>query len=168
MQTIFFTDRLSLRPIAPEDHAFVLELVNTEGWLRFIGDRQVHHTEDAMRYIEKIRASPQILYWVVRTKEAQIPVGIVSFLKRETLPHFDLGFAFLPQHGGRGYAWEAASLVLNEMKKDPAHRTILATTLAGNSRSIALLEKLGFVFSETLENNGEALQVYRHSALLSR
>ena len=48
------TDRLLIRPIAASDSGFILELVNSAGWLQFIGDRNIRNTEDAKNYIRKI------------------------------------------------------------------------------------------------------------------
>ena len=47
------TDRLLIRPLSIVDDDFILELVNSEGWLRFIGDREVGSIEDARAYIQK-------------------------------------------------------------------------------------------------------------------
>lgn len=55
------TERLYLKLVAPEDVAFVFKLVNSEGWITFIGDRNINSAEAAMRYIEKIRATPDFL-----------------------------------------------------------------------------------------------------------
>src|SRR5215218_4924840 len=97
MQTTITTERLVLETLRASDHGFILELVNTEGWLQFIGDRNIHSKDDAIRYIQKIDEAQNFTYWVVRTKETGAPpMGIVSFLKRDYLEHFDLGFAFLP------------------------------------------------------------------------
>ena len=98
MKDSFTTERLRLGFIHPEDHAFVLELVNTKGWLQFIGDRHVHSKEEAIAYINRILSTQDLFYWVARTKTENIPVGIISFLKRSYLDHFDIGFAFLPSY----------------------------------------------------------------------
>src|SRR5947199_5066293 len=102
MLTNLTTERLSLNALAIEDTDFIQELVNTQGWLQFIGDRNVHSKEDAINYINKINSSPNIQYRVVRLTELQTPIGIISFIKRDYLEHFDIGFAFLPQYNGKG------------------------------------------------------------------
>ncbi len=37
------TNRLTLRKLEEKDCSFILELLNTEGWLKFIGNRNVHN-----------------------------------------------------------------------------------------------------------------------------
>ena len=52
MQTNYKTERLLLRSLTLADAPFIFELVNTAGWIQFIGDRNVHNHEDAERYIQ--------------------------------------------------------------------------------------------------------------------
>ena len=47
MRTHYTTDRLLLDSLTPDDTEFILELVNTAGWLRFIGDRNIRTVDDA-------------------------------------------------------------------------------------------------------------------------
>lgn len=159
MQGKFFTQKLLLDLISEEDHAFILELLNTEGWLQFIGNRNVHAKDEAIAYIRKMNDTPDLFYWVVRLKEGKTPIGIVSFLKRSYLEHFDIGFAFLPEYNGRGYAYEAAAKVLASATNE-GYNTVLATTVPQNNRSIRLLTKLGFHFEKELEAENQTLQVY--------
>ncbi len=164
MQSKFLTDRLSLDIIDETDYVFVRTLVNTAGWLEFIGDREVHSDEDARHYIQKIKNTSGLFYWVVKRKNDETALGIVSFLKRHYLDHFDLGFAFLPEFEGYGYAFEAARTVLYTALKQKAHNTVLATTFPANIKSIRLLEKLGFVFMDKIKNAGHVLLLYRINA----
>lgn len=160
MSTKINTDRLTLEKVTVEDHAFILDLVTSEGWLEFIGSRNVHSNEDAIAYIEKINDTPDLTYWVVRIKAVNTPVGIISFLKRTYLEHFDIGFAFLPAYQGNGYAYEAAKEVLTTVGENPDHAIILATTIPGNERSVQLLTKLGFRFYKEMDVDSKKLHVY--------
>ncbi len=143
MQKQYLTERLTLRELTLNDTEFIVELVNTEGWLKFIGNRNIKTQEDAVKYIQMLLADPGIAYWVIKPKEQNIPIGVVTFISRKHLPHPDLGFAFLPQHSGKGYAYEAANIVLNDIINE--YPTLLASTVDGNISSMKLLEKLGFI-----------------------
>ena len=154
----FTTERLQLTLLREEDHDFVLALLNSEGWLKFIGDRNVHSAEDARDYIQKIKNTADLYYWTVRITVSGQAAGIISFLKRNYLDHFDIGFAFLPAFTGKGYAYEAAEKVLSAVRKD--HSPVLATTLPGNQSSIQLLKRLGMHFKEEIRNKGISLLVY--------
>jgi RimJ/RimL family protein N-acetyltransferase len=144
MQNNYNTARLILNELSLSDAEFISELVNTPEWIQFIGDRNVRSMEDAIAYIQKILDNPNVHYWVVRTRDREILVGIITFIRRDYLDHPDIGFAFLPRHTKQGYAYEAASAVLNDIKKDSSHSEILATTVKENKNSIRLLEKLSF------------------------
>jgi ribosomal-protein-alanine N-acetyltransferase len=154
------TNRLHLRSLQTEDYSFIKTLVNTEGWITFIGDRKVLTDEDSKNYIQKIIHNKNITYWVVSLKENDTPVGLVTFIKRDYLEFPDLGFAFLPEHGKKGYAFEAANCIVEKLKSDRIHQNILATTIPENSKSIALLKKLGYQYKEEIFQDNETLHVY--------
>jgi [ribosomal protein S5]-alanine N-acetyltransferase len=153
------TQRLIINDLLDSDHPFILELLNTKGWLEFIGDRKVHTEEDAKAYIQKIKNTENLDYWVVRTQAQNQPIGVVSYLKRAYLEHYDLGFAFLPAYMGQGYAHEASKAVLGEIQAQlPA--PIQACLLPHNTPSLKLLGRLGFVFEKNIEVDGAPMLVY--------
>lgn len=154
------TDRLNLEPLTPDDHAFMESLVNSKGWLENIGDRNVHSKNDAIIYVNKILGTEHLFYWVVHLKDANTPIGIISFQKRDYLENFDIGFAFLPFFIGKGYAYEAASAVLMMVSRLPEIDKVLATTRDSNKNSIRLLKKLGFSFEKEIQKEDLKLQIY--------
>jgi [ribosomal protein S5]-alanine N-acetyltransferase len=159
-QNSLFTGRLELEKLNTDDYDFIKCLVNTKGWLENIGDRNVHSDDDAMKYINKILATENLFYWVVRIKNANTPIGIISFLKRRYLEYFDIGFAFLPYFNNNGYAHEAAHAVLSMVSKLPEFNIVQATTRTSNHHSIKLLTKLGFRFEKEIEIENENLHIY--------
>src|ERR1044072_2576440 len=98
------TERLLLQPLSLQDDQFIFELVNTEGWLKFIGNRNINALTDAQIYIRKILSSENIAYLVVSLKKVGDKIGVITFIKREYLEHHDIGFAFLPAFSKNGYA----------------------------------------------------------------
>ena len=52
------------------------------------------------------------LYLVAKNDSGE-GVGICGLVKRESLHHPDIGFAFLQEHWRQGYAFKAAMAVLN-------------------------------------------------------
>lgn len=160
------TARLDMAPLTAEDAAFVMELVNTPGWIRFIGDRNVRDMDAAYVYIEGLQRNPDVWYWVVRLRETQTPIGVVTFIQRNYLSHRDLGFAFLPAYHGQGFACEAAAGVLEAVLPAAQPEQVLATTLPDNTPSIYLLERLGFKQVDTIEVAGDTLLL--HALLVDR
>lgn len=159
MQSYFESARLKLSPLQRLDSLFILELLNTDGWIRFIGNRNVKNNDDALAYIERISGNAAIAYFVVRLKDNDAALGLITFIKRDYLNHHDIGFAFLPPYSKLGYAYEAASAFLKSLT-NPPHSHIQAVTIRDNVSSIALLKKLGLQFEKEIEMNNESLQVY--------
>ncbi|CAN5302779.1 GNAT family N-acetyltransferase [soil metagenome] len=160
MQSTTETSRLLLNKITTDDHEFLHALVNSKGWLEFIGDRNVHTSQDAVDYINNMLNKPDAYYWVARTKDNNTAVGIISFLKRDYPEHFDIGFAFLPEFTGKGYAFEAAKEVLQVLTASKKYDPVIAVALSHNQPSIKLLHKLGLSFRKEIINGNDLLHLY--------
>ena len=163
---ILETERLLLRPLTLDDSDFILELLNTEGWIKYIGDRNIKTNEQARNYLEN---GPLKRYQtngfglsLVQLKTSNKSIGMCGLIKRDYLDHVDIGFAFLPDYTGMGYAYEVAKrtiqYAINELQKE----NILAITLPENSSSIKLLEKIGFKYDKNFitEDTREELSLY--------
>ena len=159
---IMQTERLKLSELNITHTEFMFELLNSPKWVRFIGDRNIKTKEDAAAYINKIRLNPQADYWVVTSKEDGTALGVVTFIKRDYLDDFDIGFAFLERYEKKGYAYEASKCLLDEVR--PNHENIVATVLKDNNNSIHLLQKLGLYFDKEITVNNEVLHLYSTAA----
>lgn len=156
------TAYLSIDPLTTKDKDFIFELVNTPGWLKFIGDRNVRSPEYALEYINRILNNPNATYWTVRIKTDFKAIGVITLIKREYLQHHDIGFAFLPEYSGKGYALEATSAVMQRLVKEETNSVLMAITVKDNFSSIKLLERLGFRFEKMINVEGEELTSYRY------
>ena len=163
---ILETERLTLRLQTTDDADFILELMNDPSWLEFIGDRGLRTVEDAREYIKNgaIRTYEQFgfCFYLVERKEDQSPIGICGFVKRDSLEDVDIGFAFLPQYWGKGYAYEAASATLAYGLDTLGLNRIVAITTQDNHASAKLLEKIGLKFERLvqLSNDPEELRLF--------
>jgi [ribosomal protein S5]-alanine N-acetyltransferase len=157
---LFNTLRLNLTPIALPDKDFMLELLNTPDWLKFIGDRNVRNVAHAQTYIEEIIANEKKNYWVVKLVDSHTPIGVISLIKRDYLEFEDLGFAFLPNYYGQGYAYEASQAILNFAIQELQFPHIQAITDLDNLSSVKLLEKLGFQFIKQIPLNSYEVRLY--------
>ena len=160
---ILETPRLVLREFTHEDDAFVLRLLNEPSWLRFIGDRGVRTLPDARRYLDD---GPRRSYarngfglWCVVPKGGDAPVGMCGLIRRDTLPDVDLGFAFLPEAWGRGYARESAAAVLDHARDVLGLGRVLAITDPENAASIRVLERVGMRREGTVRMPGESIDL---------
>jgi len=159
MAALYNTPRLSIRMPAPEDAAFFFDLLNTPGWLRFIGDRNIKTLDDARAYITdrylQHHADHGFGAYVVTLRENKTPIGVCGFFTRTYLDTPDLGYALLPAYEGHGYAREAAAAVLAYTGRTD----VLAIVSEANDRSIRLLETLGFTYRERVQPPGEDREV---------
>ena len=164
------TERLVLREATASDNNadadFYLALLNEPAWHQFIYQHEMNTKEKVVEYLEQ-KVIPAYRefgfgFWVVETKSDQQPIGICGFIKRDSLEHVDLGFAFLEAFWGHGYAFEAAEASLEYAKSELSDNKILAITLPENKRSSRLLEKLGFTLESTFSHPGsdEILSLY--------
>lgn len=161
------TERLVLRELVADDAAFIHTLVNDPDWLRFIGDRGVHTLDDARAYIEN---GPVASYarngfglYRVELRESSEAIGMCGLIRRDTLPHVDIGFAFLPEHRGRGYAREAAEATLSYGYGTLGLDRIVAIVSPGNVTSMRLLELLDMSV-ERMVRFGDADEVCLYAA----
>lgn len=163
---VYKTERLMLRPTSLEDSTFILELFNSPKWLKYIGDRKVRTISDATEYIrvrfigeyERLGFSS---FTVIRKTDLS-KIGICGLYDRDGVDGIDIGFAFLPQFEGRGYAFEASALVLKLAFEHFGLKEVKAITTRYNFSSKKLLEKLGLKENGTLTLPGdhEKLVVY--------
>jgi RimJ/RimL family protein N-acetyltransferase len=144
------TERLSLRRFDFEDAPFVVELLNQPSFIRNIGDRGVRNVEDARRYL---REGPMAMYekhgfglWRASRRTDGVFVGMCGLLKRDDLPDVDVGYAFLPDYWGQGYAFEAANATVAHGARKFGLKRIVGVVSDHNAASIRVLEKIGMRF----------------------
>ncbi len=160
------TDRLVLRQQTIEDAAFILELLNDPSWIRYIGDKGVRTLDDARSFIIKgplnMYARFGFGFYLTALKDEGTPIGICGFAKRDFLEDVDIGYAFLPEFRGKGYAFEAASAAMGYARSELGLKRIVAITSQDNHASAKLLEKLGLRFEGLIpyEDTEEVVRLY--------
>ena len=155
---ILETNRLELYKVTLDDAPFILSLLNTQGWLKFIGDRGVRTLEDAQNYIQdrfiKSYNTNGFGFYIVKLKKGGASIGLSGLVKRPTLDNVDIGYALFDDYASKGYAFEATKAVYEFAKKDLGLKRIVAIVNEDNEKSIKLLKKLGFYF-EKMVKSGE-------------
>src|SRR4051812_36511329 len=86
---ILQTERLVLRHLTVNDTDFIIELLNSPGWIEFIGNRNVRTKEQAESYLlngpmKSYRENGFGLY-LAELKHNKIPIGMCGLLKRDYL-----------------------------------------------------------------------------------
>ena len=147
---ILETERLVLREVTVQDAAFVLDLLNSPGFLDNIGDRGVRTLDEARAYIEeRVLGSYRdhgFGMWLTAQKSDGAAVGLAGLVRRDGLEFADLGYAFIQRAWGRGYAQEAAAAILAHTRGPMGIPKLAAITTPENFASMAVLRKVGFTF----------------------
>ncbi|MEO0978733.1 MAG: GNAT family N-acetyltransferase [Pseudomonadota bacterium] len=142
------SSRLTFRLPTVEDASFYNTLMNEPDYHRFIADRGIRSDADAATFIETKTlahfAEHKAGLWLVELKATGAPVGACGLVVRDDLDCPDLGYAFLEEARGKGYAREAAGAVLDFVRETMDLPMICAITHTENARSASLLLKLGF------------------------
>jgi RimJ/RimL family protein N-acetyltransferase len=160
MYVFFQTDRLTVRPLEGRDADFICQLVQSEGWLTYLGDRGVRNRDDARAYIKRILDIKDYYYSIFEERETGEPAGVITFLYREDQRYPDIGFALLPKFAKRGLAYEAAHGYLLRILKEQPSMNLIAITTEDNIPSIRLIEKLGLRRYKLEDFNGKSCAFY--------
>lgn len=151
---ILTTQRLYIREFHPGDAPFMLELVNTPGWLKYVGDKNIHTEEAASRFIEDVLMESYrkngFGLWMTELLLSHVPIGMCGLVNRDSLDDIDIGFGFLPEYCNKGYAYESAQALFNYAKFELGIHKIVAITQSNNLPSIRLLNRLGLQFEKTV------------------
>lgn len=151
----YSTSRLELVPFTEEFSEFLLELYNIPTFIKYIGDRNLRTLDDAKAYIQN-RFLPQFEKlgfgnYVVILKENNKPIGGVGIFEREGLEVLDIGFSFLEEYEGKGYAFEAASELMKKIEEDFGLTKVSAMTTEDNFSSQKLIQKLGLKYQKKIK-----------------
>lgn len=100
--------------------------------------------------------------WVVEKKGDGQAIGSCGIINRETLDTPDIGFAFLPEHNGFGYAYECAAATMAFATQQLNIPKMGAIVVPYNDRSIKLIKKIGLQYVKPfyLPNSQEELHLY--------
>lgn len=161
------SERLIIREAKINDAPFYFNLFNDPDWIQFIGDKNLKTVEETERYLtDTLFKNSQLKglgFFTVISKETLKPIGTSTALQREKLEFVDIGYAFLPEARGKGYAREATKLIIEYVRKTFQQEKVYAFTMPHNEASQKLLKKIGFKFigmKKVFENSEDAVFEY--------
>lgn len=152
MALVSETERLSLRRLTLDDARLMLAIWNDPAFLRHVGDRGIRTPAQAR---DAMRDGPLRLYeeygygpYRLALNTDDTAIGICGLFRRDGFETPDLGYAILPAYCRQGFAYEAASAVIEYARSTLRIPDLIAIIAPGNQASIRLIEKLGFSFVE--------------------
>jgi RimJ/RimL family protein N-acetyltransferase len=161
------SNRLTLRPFNLNDAEFIIDLVNQPSFIQNIRDVGVRTVADAEKYLENGPISSYAKngfgLLAVTLNDTGQPIGMCGLIKRDTLEDVDIGYAFLPDFWGRGYAVEAAQAVMNHAKEVLGLKRVVAIVDPVNDGSIRVLEKIGMAFEKMVRLSEDDIDLRLYS-----
>lgn len=147
------TTRLTLRQLEKQDWPLFLALHETPSVIELCFDKPSEEETRAKfdaRIVPWDGSSQTSLCFCV-INEAGEKVGVSGFTASNTATH-EVGYLFLPQFQGKGYATEALRAVIDWAKQKQEIRAFCAVVSDGNDGSIKVLEKCGFQLEKSVPN----------------
>ena len=149
MNVIIETERLLLRTFTEEDAALIYELNLDPDVIRYTGD-PVRDTSHALEVLQKTILPQYALYnhgrWAVHVKPQLQFIGWCGLKTRPERNEIDLGYRFLKNAWGKGYATESAYACIKYGFEKLGLRRIVGRAMPENTGSLRVLEKCGMTF----------------------
>lgn len=144
-------DALVLKPLGTVDLTALHSVFTDPDVRRYLWDDAIVDIEQVGEILdgnERRMAGGELGLFGVYSQGSDELVGFTGFWEFFEPPVLELLFGLLPAHWGKRWAYEAAQLAIRHAQDVHAVQIIRASTDAPNVRSIALLERLGFVADE--------------------
>ena len=156
------TERLILRPFSLDDAEAWLPLISLSEIIRYTGDTPAGSVDEAR---ELLRTRPLKDYeqygfgrLAVIEKASGRLVGFCGFKYVVELGEVDIGYRFLPDCWGKGYATESAGALMQDGRRALNIRRVVGTVHPDNPASGRVLEKLGLRFERLLEPDEDGVR----------
>ena len=162
MNIVFETERLLIRQFTKDDYENYFILHGDPQVMQYIRPAEDREACDK-RFEDTILNIPAHDYlgrWAVNEKESGRFVGcfvICPIPKQED--RIQLGYSFIPEVWGRGYATEASKAGVEYFHNQTPLTELYAVTETANTASENVLVKVGFQFLETKMDGEKELKV---------
>ena len=143
-------ERLTLRqmhPIDAEDMYSYAQREDVTEYLLWSPHPSMSYTRDYLKYIQGRYALGDFYDWAIIDRESRRMIGTCGFTRINVENRSgEIGYVLNPEFWGKGYAFEATSLVLEFGFAELELHRIEARFMQGNERSLGLMRKLGMSF----------------------
>jgi RimJ/RimL family protein N-acetyltransferase len=165
VKTLIETDRLLLKEITLHEKEELFQLHSNPDVQKYTGDPLVESIEEMERAIQtRIKDYKKYGYgrWATFLKNGKQFIGWAGLAYLPEFDEIDLGYRFLPEYWGAGFATEASRAILTYGFDKLGLRKIIAIALKENKASIRVMEKIGMEFDKfaPYEPGGEDVAWY--------
>ncbi len=164
MNVMLETPRLLLREMTEADADEVLRLSANPNVRRYIpGEPPPTNRDEALKILRELvfpQYPARLGRWACVRKEDGAFLGWCGVKHVVDAGEYDLGYRFLEEHWGRGYASEAAAAVLAYARRELAGKRVVGRAMVENRASVRVLEKIGLVYEGEERDEYGRLAVY--------
>jgi len=148
------TERLIMRPIIPDDAEDMYLLNLDPDVVRYTGDIAFTSVEDSFQFYSKYDdyARHKMGRFSTFLKEGNVFIGWCGLKQLET--DVDLGYRFMKEYWGKGYATESSVASLDYGFDEIGLDRIVAIAFKENVASYNIMKKLGMGFLKELDYEG--------------
>lgn len=160
------TERLKIYPFQEDDLLELFQIFSDKEVMEFSlsGQLNIEQTQKALSDMIKQHQENQIGPMAVVLKETNVLIGLCGLFWHEiegkVLP--ELGFRFAKKYWGKGFAFEAASLIKAHAREKLKIVNIYSIIESKNNRSINLSKKLGGCFEKTSYFKSIPVEIYKY------
>ncbi len=143
------TERLQFRQLVSDDTKEIFRLRSDERVNRFLTRNQYNTLEEAGAFINKINRgvhNNEWIYWAIAFKNDNKLIGTICLWNIQPENHrAEIGYELNPDYWGKGIMKEAMPKIIEYGFDIMKLHSIEADLDPGNSQSVMLLEKNGFI-----------------------
>ena len=162
MPAIIDTPHLLLRPFTVDDAQAYWPLVHLPEVVRYTGDTPMASVDDVRAMIATRPLRDYAVHGYGRMacieKSSGRLVGFSGLKYIDDLQETDIGYRFLPDCWGKGYATESARALMQQGRAQHGLQRIIGLVMPANVASSRVLDKLGLAYERMLgpeEGHGE-------------
>lgn len=165
MKTLIETERLLLREITLNDTAEMFQMYSNPEVQKYTGEPLMASIEEMEQAIQvRIVDYQKFGYgrWATFRKSDMQFIGWAGLAYLPEFDEIDLGYRFLPEYWGMGFATEASEAILTYGFDTLKLKRIIAIAMKENKASTRVMEKVGMAFDKfaPYENGGEDVAWY--------
>ncbi len=158
------TERLLIRPFTVDDADAYLPLVSDPDVIRYTGDVPQSSVDGAREILITRPLRDYAVHGFGRMacieKSSGRLVGFSGLKFLEDLGEVDIGYRFLPDCWGKGYATESARALMQHGVRELGLKRVIGLVLRENTASAKVLCKLGLTFERFIALDGLDLDLH--------
>jgi RimJ/RimL family protein N-acetyltransferase len=161
--TVFETDRLRLREMTMEDANLLLQIfADPVAMQHYPSTKDLEQTLDWIRWTQRNYERFGVGLWIVERREDGEFLGQCGIVPQEVEghPEFEIGYLFVRQHWGHGYATEAAAACRDYGFHKRGYSRLISLIAPQNLPSRRVAERIGMHLERHVIWKNKPIDVY--------